>query len=86
MTDSEIAAMFRAAVTCGVAGIPISKTLGRPPEMTKVDVINYAGLGVAMTVNMVKIIADLWETEPETAWEAIVQAGREQGLPGMELT
>jgi hypothetical protein len=85
VTDSEIAAMFRAAVTCGVAGDPISATLGRSPEMTKTDVVMYAGLGVAMTVNMVKIIAELWDTPPTIAWETIVQIGREQGLPGMEI-
>jgi hypothetical protein len=80
----EISSLFRSAVTCAVNDQSISAHLS-DTEMTKADLIQFGGLGVAMTSNVVKLLAAVWEVTPAEAWEIIVQIGVEQGLPGMEI-
>lgn len=85
MTKDEIATQFRSAVTCVVNNIELTDALvAHDPSFTKTDLIQFAGLGVAMTANLVDIVAEAWGTTPDNAWKIIVQLGAENNLPGME--
>lgn len=81
MTDDEIDAAFRGAVTARLHEQPASDAL--PSNMNAIDMVKFAGMGVAMTVNMLRLWAESMGADPTQTWEWIITHGREMGLPGM---
>lgn len=84
MTNEEIAELFRAAVTCIVNDQPATDAYISTDRLDHAGTIELAGLGAAMTANLVKVIAHTWEVSPGEAWKIIVRVGMEDKLPGME--
>lgn len=91
MNRVEIAEAFRAAVTLHLAGESNSaEDLLEAYQMDIDDVLMFAGLGVAMTGNMVRMLGEIWSAEhgrevtSSEAWELIIRSGQDLKLPGME--
>jgi hypothetical protein len=87
VNQGEIDRIFRSGVTAMVNAESIEEAVELTGDLPldTASLIDLAGMGIAMTSNMVKIIADLWDVSPGEAWEAIVQIGIENHFPGMSI-
>lgn len=79
MTEMDVRDMVRGAITATLDddGEAFQATL---QEIRRDQLIEALGVAIATTGNMVKIIAELWETTPQEAWQAIQSARRQMGL------
>lgn len=87
MTKGELERIFRGAVTAVVNAESEAEAIrlahGDDTNLTKAELIEFSGMGVAMTANMVILLSGEWGVTPAEAWELIVQIGIERQLPGM---
>ena len=88
MTQGELERVFRASVTSVLGSDTLEEALKDSLSfydinMSKQNTIDFAGLGVAMTANMVVLLSGEWGITPIEAWEIIVRIGIERKLPGM---
>lgn len=82
MNDARLDALFRSCVTAHLGNIDFDSVLG-DESLTEIEQAEFMGIGVAMTGNMIGMIAKMWGCEPQEAWETICKVGREKNLPGM---
>jgi phosphoribosylformylglycinamidine (FGAM) synthase-like enzyme len=87
VTKGELERLFRSAVTAIVNAESKVEAIrlvdGDGVSLTKSELIEFAGMGVAMTANMVTLLSDSWGVTPAEAWKLIVQIGIDHQLPGM---
>jgi hypothetical protein len=86
--DPKIAEAFRAAVTVHLSGEDPNDYLGVFAEIGVTDMIQLAGLGIAMTANLCRLLGlddalTFAGQPPDEIWRVLCQSGRELGLPGM---
>lgn len=81
-SDQRLDALFRSCVTAHIADI-LSADILEGESMSDLEQMHFMGLGVAMTANIIGLLALEWEVPSEEAWERICRLGRDLGLPGM---